>query len=77
MRNEAGEYNFINKEGNLISKEWFSDALDFRDDFARVKTQDGEYYYIASDGKLYNKPVKECFFVEQVPLLHEFLVFGN
>lgn len=47
-------YNFVNMRGQLLSREWFMDALDFHDGLALV-TKNGnmpQYNYIRTDGTL-------------------------
>lgn len=45
-------YNFINKDGKLLSKEWFDFVDDFKDGFAVVKRTNGEQAKINKSGKL-------------------------
>ena len=45
-------YNFIDKQGNYLSKEWFMWLDDFKDGFAVVKRTNGEQAKINKSGKL-------------------------
>jgi len=46
-----GKWNFINKNGNLLSDEWFDNVGDFYEGFAWVKLND-KYNFIDVKGKL-------------------------
>ena len=53
IRNWDKQYNFINKQGKLLSEQWFEWAEDFKDGFAVVQRTNGECCKIAKSGKLY------------------------
>lgn len=46
-----GKWNFINKEGQLVSKQWFDNERDFIDGFAAVKLN-GKWGKIDTEGNL-------------------------
>ena len=46
------DWNFINKNGKLISDEWFNYVRDFKDGFAVVRNKDYEYNFIDKHGKI-------------------------
>lgn len=46
-----GQYNFINREGRFISKDWFDDAHEFHEGFAAVELNK-RWNFINSEGKL-------------------------
>ena len=46
------KWNFIDKQGNYLSDEWFNWADNFYDGFARVQRVDGLWNFINKDGKL-------------------------
>ena len=46
------KYNFINKNGKILSDEWFYNVYSFYDGLARVKKANGEWNFINKDGKL-------------------------
>ena len=45
-----GKWNFINKEGNLLSEKWFDDCFGFNEGFARVKLNN-KWNYLDKGGK--------------------------
>lgn len=47
-----GQYNFIDKDGRILSKQWFSDAHSFNDGLARVERGDELWNFIDKKGKL-------------------------
>ena len=51
IRNWEKQYNFINKQGKLLSEKWFEWAEDFKDEFAVVKNEDYVYNLIDKQGK--------------------------
>ena len=52
IRNWDKQYNFINKQGELLSEQWFEWVDDFNDDFARVKrSTDKLWNFIGENGK--------------------------
>ena len=51
IRNWEKQYNFINKQGKLLSEKWFEWAEDFKDGFAVVKNEDYVYNLIDKQGK--------------------------
>ena len=46
-----GLWNFITKDGKLLSEQWFEWAEDFKEDFAVVKNEDYVYNFIDKKGK--------------------------
>ena len=50
---QRGDYlfNFIDKEGNYLSDEWFDRVYDFHEGFARVQREDGLWNFIGKKGK--------------------------
>ena len=49
-------YNFIDKQGNILSNEWFDWVIDFNEGIARVQRVDNLYNFIDVQGKyLFNK----------------------
>lgn len=57
-----GQYNFIDKNGKVISKMWYDQAGNFEDGKAWVVTGE-DYYYLAKDGSL----IKDQTEAEPVP----------
>ena len=55
IRNWDKQYNFINKQGKLLSEQWFEWAEDFKDGFAVVEKPIGLRNYIDKNGKLLSK----------------------
>lgn len=52
IRNCERQYNFIGKDGKILSNEWFEFVDDFKDGFAVVKRTNGEQAKINKSGKL-------------------------
>ena len=52
QRTSDSKYNFISKDGKLLSDKWYNWADDFKDGFARVQREDKQYNYITKDGKI-------------------------
>ena len=52
IKNCERKYNFIDKQGKLLSEKWFDWAEDFKDGFAVVKNEDYVYNFIDKQGKL-------------------------
>ena len=52
VKNCERQYNFIDKDGKILSEQWFEWIGDFYDGLARVKRKDGKFNYIGEDGKL-------------------------
>lgn len=52
QRTSDSKYNYIGKDGKLLSEQWFKWADDFKDGFARVQREDSKYNYITKDGKI-------------------------
>ena len=52
IKNCKRKYNFIGKDGKLLSKQWFERAGSFYDEFALVGRENHEYNYIGKHGKL-------------------------
>ena len=50
IRNCDSQYNFINKQGELLSEQWFEWADIFNDGFARVRREDNLYNLIDKNG---------------------------
>ena len=46
------KYNFINKEGKILSDEWFYNVYSFYDGLARVKRGNGLWNFIDRQGKI-------------------------
>ena len=46
------QYNFIDKNGNILSNEWFEFADIFRDGFSLIQREDGLQNYIDAKGKI-------------------------
>ena len=55
IRNCEKKYNFINKQGKLLSEQWFEWVEDFKDGFAVVKNEDYVYNLIDKQGKFLSK----------------------
>lgn len=51
VKNCDKQYNFIDKDGKLLSDKWFEWAEDFKDGFAVVKNEDYVYNFIDKKGK--------------------------
>ena len=51
VRREDRKYNYIDKQGKLLSEKWFEWAFDFNDGFAVVKNEDYVYNFINRQGK--------------------------
>lgn len=66
IRNCDKQYNFINKQGKLLSEQWFDWSGIFYDGFARVQRGDGLWNLIDTKGKILSD---EWF--EDVFYLHE------
>ena len=47
-----GDWNFVNKQGNYLSDEWFNYVDDFYDGFTIVQRTNGEYNFINKKGKI-------------------------
>ena len=60
VRQVDKKYNFINKNGKFLSKQWFNWADDFKEGFAKVKRGDRKYNYIDRQGKLLSNEWFEC-----------------
>ena len=52
MQRSDKQYNFINKQGNYLSNEWFEWVDDFEKGFARLQKANGEWAKIDKTGKL-------------------------
>ena len=46
------QYNFIDKDGKILSEQWFEWAEDFQEGFAVVKNEDYVYNFIDKKGKI-------------------------
>lgn len=51
IRNCDKKYNFIDKQGKLLSEKWFDWAEDFKEGFAVVKNEDYVYNFIDKQGE--------------------------
>lgn len=51
VKNCERQYNFIDKQGKILSEQWFEWAEDFKEDFAVVKNEDYVYNFIDKQGK--------------------------
>lgn len=47
-----GDWNFINKQGKLLSNEWFMYVYEFSEGFAAVEKTNGEYNFIDKKGNI-------------------------
>ena len=47
-----GDYNFIDKQGKILSNEWFEWVDNFKEGFARLQRSDGQYNFIDKEGKI-------------------------
>lgn len=52
VQRKDGKWNFINKEGKILSDEWFYNVYSFKDGFAKVQRTNGEWCNIDKSGKL-------------------------
>ena len=52
IRNWDKQYNFINKQGELLSEKWFEKAFDFNEGFAVVEKTIGLRNFIGKKGKI-------------------------
>ena len=52
VRRSDRKYNYIDKQGKLLSEQWFNWAGNFYNDFALVGRENHEYNYIDKQGKL-------------------------
>ena len=57
VRNDAGKYNYLKKDGTLLLDDWYDDCEEFKDGKGRVvhdEISDGEYVvyfnYVDQDG---------------------------
>lgn len=55
IRRVDRKYNYINKQGKLLSEQWFEWAGIFSEGFARVRREDYLYNFINPDGKILYK----------------------
>ena len=51
VKNCERQYNFIGKDGKILSEQWFAWVDDFKDGFAVVKNEDYVYNFIDKKGK--------------------------
>ena len=51
MEKPIGLRNYIDKDGKLLSNEWFNNAHSFHDGLAKVQRSDKQYNYIDEKGK--------------------------
>ena len=52
VKNCERQYNFIGKDGKILSEQWFAWVDDFKDGFAVVKNEDYVYNFIDKQGKI-------------------------
>ncbi|MCX7953947.1 MAG: hypothetical protein N3A01_02015, partial [Bacteroidales bacterium] len=52
VRNSDRKWNFIDKNGKLLSDEWFLIVNDFEENFAKVLRKDKKWCLINKDGNL-------------------------
>ena len=52
VKNCERQYNFIDKDGKILSEQWFEWAEDFQEGFAVVKNEDYVYNFIDKQGKI-------------------------
>ena len=55
VRRSDRKYNYIDKQGKLLSEQWFEWAGIFYKGFARVRREDYLYNFINTDGKILSK----------------------
>lgn len=55
VRRSDRKYNYIDKQGKLLSEQWFAWAGIFYKGFARVRRDDNLYNFIGKDGKILSK----------------------
>ena len=60
VRRSDRKYNYIDKQGKLLSEQWFAWAGIFYKGFARVRRDDNLYNFIGEDGKILSKQWFEC-----------------
>ena len=60
IRNWDKQYNFINKQGELLSEQWFNWVGIFHKGFARVRREDNLYNFITKQGKILSEKWFEC-----------------
>ena len=51
VRRDDKKYNYIDKQGKLLSEQWFDWAVDFKDGLAKVQRGDRLYNFIDKKGK--------------------------
>ena len=54
------KYNYIDKQGKLLSEQWFAWAGIFYKGFARVRREDNLYNFITKQGKILSEKWFEC-----------------
>ena len=47
-----GLWNFIDKNGKIISEQWFEWVDNFKEGFARLQRSDGQYNFVDKEGKM-------------------------
>ena len=52
VKNCERQYNFIGKDGKILSEQWFAWVDEFKDGFAVVKNEDYVYNFIDKQGKI-------------------------
>ena len=55
VKRKDRKYNYIDKQGKLLSEQWFDWAEDFKEGFAVVKNEDYVYNFIDKQGKFLSK----------------------
>ena len=60
VRRSDRKYNYIDKQGKLLSEKWFDWAEDFKEGFAVVKNEDYVYNFIDKQGKFLSEKWFEC-----------------
>lgn len=60
VRRSDRKYNYIDKQGKLLSEQWFAWAGIFYKGFARVRRDDNLYNFIGKDGKILSDKWFEC-----------------
>ena len=60
VRRSDRKYNYIDKQGKLLSEQWFNWVGIFHKGFARVRRSDNLYNFINKDGKIISEKWFEC-----------------
>ena len=60
VRRSDRKYNYIDKQGKLLSEQWFNWVGIFHKGFARVRREDNLYNFITKQGKILSEKWFEC-----------------